>query len=106
MSQNQVVPLAVIHVQENNFVANAAPALESQEILHVATMSVSILAHMINVMIISQINTTDTVVHRNMVSLTMMALTHTVWIVISQKLRQFADQAITDIRGWLSIYIP
>ena len=54
----------------------------------------------------TKLTDTKTVIYRNMMNLAMMAITHTVWIVISQKLRQFTDQVITDIRGWMSIYTP
>lgn len=106
MSQNQVNPLAIINVQENNFVANAAPASEASEILNVATMTVSIMVYMINFAIISQLSVAGSILYRNMISLLMMAVTHTVWILISPKLRQFTEQITTDIRGWISIYTP
>lgn len=105
MSQNQVapLPLAIINVQENNFVANAATQSDTSELLSVATMTVSIIAYMINIAAVSKLNVRDTIEYRNMLNLAMMAITHTVWIFISQKLRQFAVQVITDIRGWISI---
>ena len=106
MSQNQIAPLAIINVQENNFVAPAAPAQQSKEILSVATMTVSIFVDLINVVIMSQLRISNTIIYRIMMSLFMMAVTHTVWILISQKLRQFALQVFTDIRGWISIYTP
>ena len=105
MSQNQVAPLAIINVQENNYVANEAQS-EAKEILSVGTMTVTIMAYMTNLFMVSQLNVTDTVLLRNMMSLAGMAITHTVWIVISQKLRQFSLQLFTDIRGWISIYTP
>ena len=103
MSQNQVASLAIINVQENNFVANAATQSDTSELLSVATMTVSIIAYMINIAAVSKLNVRDTIEYRNMLNLAMMAITHTVWIFISQKLRQFAVQVITDIRGWISI---
>ena len=91
--------MAVINVQQNNFVANDTEATETEtkEILGVLTITISISAHLINLILISIIESNTsfhTSVTRNMLNLFIMAITHIAWVAISQKLRQFTMELI------------
>ena len=104
-TNNEVIPmdqLAVINVQENNFVANEAEAhpTEAKEVLSVLTITLSITGRCINLVLLSLTGAgTDTVVLMGMLTLLIMAITHIAWVVISQKLRQFTMELIAILRN-------
>ena len=99
-SNNEVIPIAVINLQQNNFVATDTEATETEtkEILSVLTITLTITGHIINFVLISLIKS-STSTTRTMLALSIMAITHISWVAISQKLRQFTMELIAPLRN-------
>ena len=94
-SSNQVAPEAAVPViHEDNIVA-----VGTAEILNIVTISV----YVINFALMSLTHSSDgydTVLIRDMLALFTMALTHILWIVISQKMRKFTVELFTAMKNW------
>ena len=94
-SNNQVVPEAAMPViHEDNIVA-----VGTSEILNIVTISV----YVVNIALLSLTHSSDentSVIIRDMLALFTMAITHILWIVISQKIREFTLELVTAIKNW------
>ena len=100
-TQNQVGPVAVINVQENNFFHNAnVVETEATEILSMVVINVSVCVFVVDLITLQAIDFRDTMFIRNLLDLVTMAITHISWILISEKLRQYTKSLLTRIQTW------
>ena len=100
-TQNQVGPVAVINVQENNFFHNDnVVETEATEILSMVVINVSVCVFIVDLITLQAIDFRDTMFIRNLLDLVTMAITHISWILISEKLRQYTKTILTKIQTW------
>ena len=77
-------------------------AIGTSEILTLVTISTYVINSVLLSLQFSSVEKTAVIV-RNMLSLLIMAITHIIWITVSQKIRQFTMEWITTIKNWCTI---
>ena len=100
-TNNQVIPMVNVKGQDQQ--APTPAVAETSEILSIVTMLLTMMAFFLNVVIVFQWNTTETITMRSIINIATMTVTHIVWIAISQQLKQYAGQLVSQLRGWFDL---